>query len=326
MSPSRKRSQREALMYHWNQGIHSARALHTLTNISYSTIYDNIKKLREAGTITHSKGNGRRKKISATISLALDKFICEDPTISTRTLAIKLANMGHDISYSTIGRHLASEGYKKSLPLQTPMLTAEHKRKRVEWAHSHLNDNWDRTFFTDETAFQLFRNTLERWYKGSRPVRRIPKDRSKINAWGGFCKKGKANLYHFRGIMNAEFYVGILTERIPEVRKMLGSRYRWLQDNDPKHTSHRARDFLAENVFEVMDWPSNSPDINPIENLWCIVKRNVERREPKNLTDLEHFLVEEWNKIDNDLLVRLVGSMRRRCELLIENDGERIAY
>lgn len=126
--------------------------------------------------------------------------------------------------------------------------------------------------------------------------------------------------------MNAEFYVGILTERIPEVRKMLGSRYRWLQDNDPKHTSHRARDFLAENVFEVMDWPSNSPDINPIENLWCIVKRNVERREPKNLTDLEHFLVEEWNKIDNDLLVRLVGSMRRRCELLIENDGERIAY
>ena len=62
--------------------------------------------------------------------------------------------------------------------------------------------------------------------------------------------------------------------------------------------------------------------VNPIENLWCIVKRNVERREPKNLTDLEHFLVEEWNKIDNDLLVRLVGSMRRRCELLIENDGE----
>src|SRR3954463_2762796 len=117
MSASRKQSQREALTYHWNQGIHSASDLHALTNISYSTLYENIKKLKETRTTIHSKGNGRRKKISATISLALDRFVCEDPTISTRTLAIKLANMGQEVSYKTIGRHLASEGYKKSLPL-----------------------------------------------------------------------------------------------------------------------------------------------------------------------------------------------------------------
>ena len=75
-----------------------------------------------------------------------------------------------------------------------------------------------------------------------------------------------------------------------------------------------------------MDWPSNSPDLNPIENLWAIVKGNVERRMPKNLNDLERFMAEEWRNIPETVIINLAGSMRRRCELIIENNGERISY
>jgi len=75
-----------------------------------------------------------------------------------------------------------------------------------------------------------------------------------------------------------------------------------------------------------MDWPANSPDLNPIENLWNIVKRNVEKRMPKNQQDLSHFMVEEWNAIPKSMLINLVKSMKRRCELVIESNGERISY
>ncbi|GBB86632.1 hypothetical protein RclHR1_01300017 [Rhizophagus clarus] len=86
----------------------------------------------------------------------------------------------------TISRHLANHGYKKAIP-RAPMLTAAHKQKRVEWAQNHLNDDWSLTLFSDETAFQLFRNTVQHWYKLERPIRPMPKGRTKIFAWGRFC-------------------------------------------------------------------------------------------------------------------------------------------
>ena len=84
--------------------------------------------------------------------------------------------------------------------------------------------------------------------------------------------------------------------------------------------------FLNENVPNLMDWPANSPDLNPIKNLWNIVKRNVEKRMPQNQQDLSHFMVEEWNAIPKTTLINLVQSMKCRCDLVIKSNGERISY
>ena len=74
---------------------------------------------------------------------------------------------------------------------------------------------------------------------------------------------------------------------------MLGRNWRFQQDNDPKHTSHKAKNFINENIPVLIDWPSNSTDINPIENLWEL-KRNIEKRRSQNSEDLERLMVEEW--------------------------------
>ncbi|PKC04492.1 hypothetical protein RhiirA5_422200 [Rhizophagus irregularis] len=125
----------EVLLHLWNNGIHNVKELHRLTNIPKSTIYDNIKKLKENGTIKHAGGMTDPKRLPpCTWSICVE------------------------VSYRTVGRHLSSIGY------------------RVEWAKKYINNQWDKTVFTDKTAFQIFRNTIERWYKGVRPVWCMPKD------------------------------------------------------------------------------------------------------------------------------------------------------
>jgi transposase len=326
MTSSKKETQQKAILHFWEQGIRNAAEIHSKTKIPLRTIYNNLKKLKESGDVKRKSGSGRTKKITPRASRSIGQLIRRQPTISSKTIASKLKDIDIDISRSTVSRHLVSLGYKNALPLSTPMLTPAHKQKRIEWAQKHKDDNWRKTLFSDETSFQLFRNTIKHWYKGARPIRPMPKDRSKIFAWGGFCVKGKTSLFCFRRIMDGKFYTEILEKHIPEVRSMFRGSWRLQQDNDPKHTSRIAREFLDNNVPEVMDWPSNSPDLNPIENLWAIVKRNVELRRPRNLSELEVFLGEEWGNIPNSLLINLVNSMPQRCKEVIEKNGERISY
>lgn len=315
-----------SIQHLWEKGIRDAAEIQRRTNLPRSTIYYNISKLKKTGTTVHKKRSGRPKKITPEASNAIGQIVRRNPTISTRTLANKIIQKGVYVSHVTISQHLANHGFKKKLPLATPMLTKAHKAKRVEWARNHINDNWNKTLFTDETSFWLFRNTVERWYKGTRPVRRIPKDRTRINAWGGICIKGKTSLHCFRDNMTGASYVDIIREHLPEVDELFGKRWRFLQDNDPKHTSKIAKEFLQANVPTIVDWPSNSPDINPIENLWSIIKRGVEIRQPQNIEELDRFMVEEWEKVSKSIIVNLIMSMSERCQLVIDCKGERIPY
>ena len=100
------------------------------------------------------------------------------------------------------------------------MLTDSAKNYRVEWAKSHLNKNWKKVIFSDETTFQLFRNTtLVRYKVGQeKPRRAIVKHPLKVHAWGAFCSRGAVG---FTENMNGELYRKILTQL----------------DNNPKHTA-----------------------------------------------------------------------------------------
>ena len=127
--------------------------------------------------------------------------------------------------------------------------------------------------------------------------------------------------------MDGAYYIQILQDHlIRNARKQFGRCWRLLQDNDPKHKSRIVKKFLDEEVSEVIDWPSNSPDTNPIENLWSVIKRRVEKRGPSNLNESNKFLHDEWNKVDMLIINNLIKSMKSRCLSLIESKGERIDY
>uniref|UniRef100_A0A671NBY0 Tc1-like transposase DDE domain-containing protein n=2 Tax=Cyprinidae TaxID=7953 RepID=A0A671NBY0_9TELE len=99
--------------------------------------------------------------------------------------------------------------------------------------------------------------------------------------------------------MNAAKYRDILDENLLQSAQdlRLGRRFTFQQDNDPKHTAKITKEWLHNNSVTVLEWPSQSPDLNPIEHLWRDLKMAVHQRLPSNLTELERICKEEWQRI-----------------------------
>lgn len=104
------------------------------------------------------------------------------------------------------------------------------------------------------------------------------------------------------GIMKKENDVEILRDNMQKSArsKSLGRRWVFQQDNDPKHISKLVQQFLKDTKTKVLEWPSQSPDLNPIENLWRVLKVNFHARKRCNLKQLEQFAIDEWPKIPQE--------------------------
>jgi len=145
----------------------------------------------------------------------------------------------------------------------------------------------------------------------------------KINVWGCFSANGVGDLYLVEGILKKEQYQTILeTHAIPNALRLFSDQ-NWIfqQDNDPKHTAKVIKLWFVNNNTQILDWPSQSPDLNPIENLWSILDNSLKLRRPNNEQELFQMLNTSWKSISVDTLERLVDSMPARCQAVIDNDG-----
>jgi hypothetical protein len=100
------------------------------------------------------------------------------------------------------------------------------------------------------------------------------------------------------------------------------------QDNDPKHTSKVAQKYLQNKKIVVLDWPSQSPDMNPIEHAWRIVKDKIFSRidHATKLDQVFEIAKEEWNKLDLSYFQNLIKSMPRRIEAVYQARGRHTKY
>ncbi len=160
--------------------------------------------------------------------------------------------------------------YINIVPKSIPFLIDKHKQNHMEFAIKYRNQNWNQVIFSDETIIQMFRNSQKAFYKvGTQSSQKaMVKHLYKIHVWDAFSVKGEIGVLLFTEIIDGAFYYKILTENLfDNANLIMGKRWIFQQDNNPKYTAKETKKLLSEWCLTLLDWPSNSPDLNPIENL-----------------------------------------------------------
>ena len=94
----------------------------------------------------------------------------------------------------------------------------------------------------------------------------------------------------------------------------------------PKHTAHTIKAWLQEKNVTVLKWPSNSPDLNPIENVWALLKNHLKKSGLRDIEQLKKAAEKYWDSLTHNYLQTLVGSMPRRIQACLAGEGNIILY
>ena len=149
----------------------------------------------------------------------------------------------------------------------------------------------------------------------------------KINCWGAFSAKGIVDLYLFYKNLDSNLYFEILEFSLPEMNKIMKNSvifFRLIMIRN--HRSLKALEFYKENNIKIIDWTSNSPDLNPIENIWAKIKNKLCRQEFDNINKLRKRVKKEWDSQTNKNLQIYSNSMNNKIESCLLLNGKITKY
>ncbi|KAL0163166.1 hypothetical protein M9458_042562, partial [Cirrhinus mrigala] len=267
-----------------------------------STVASIILKWKMFGTTRTLPRAGRLAKLNYRGRRALVREVKKNTKITMAELQRCSREMGESCRKSTITAALHQSGLYGRVARRKPLLSARHMKARMDSKMVRKKILW-----SDETKIELFGLNSKRyvWRKSgtahhlSNTVLTVKHGGGSIMLWGCFSASGTGQLVAIEGKMNVAKYRDILDENLLQSAQdlRLGRRFTFQQDNDPKHTAKITKEWLHNNSVTVLEWPSRSPDLNPIEHLWRDLKMAVHQRLPSNLKELERICKEEWQRI-----------------------------
>lgn len=250
---------------------------------------------------------------------------------------------GLEVSEATARKMAKKCGVFYASRPKVPFINEANKKNRKVWARAHQNKDssyWDRVVWTDETTICLTGGygprkswvTKDSKYRGKNPLTFKKFGGVKVMFWGCFTSDGAGLFIPIVGTLNAVRYVELLREHVlPWIRQRerdLGVSLVFQQDNAPPHTAAITREFLAQNGVEVLDWPPCSPDLNPIENMWAILKRRLSETfiGLSTAADLKRSAAAMWSRFSREECLRLVQNMPRRIKAVLDAKGGPTSY
>lgn len=196
------------------------------------------------------------------------------------------------------------------------------------------NKEWRQVIFSDEKKWNL--DGPDGFSSYWHDLRKEPLLHSKRQAGGGsvmiwacFGYNFKSRISFIEGRMDSTKYCQLLENHIDEISDSFnGDNWIFQQDNAPCHSAANTKRWFRNNKINVMNWPAVSPDLNPIENLWGILVRQVytNGRQFRSINDLKTTIELEWAKLSIKTCQDLILSMPNRIFEVIKNNGNKTDY
>lgn len=303
--------------------------------ISHSQVSRVIAKYKATGNYeTDYKNCGRKAKFDERDLRRIRNVCLKSPRSSAADVQREIGAMG-DCCVRTVQRALLAGGCKAIKPSKRPFLSSHQMTKRYQWALQYRHwdvDDWKNVLWSDETSIQLVDNCprfvrlVDGHAKTPEHYQKTLKHPTSVMIWACFSWHGTGRAHVVEGMMDTDNYItNVIDRRV--VQQMLelfpDEKGYFQQDNAPCHVSKRALAHFANKNITLLPWPPASPDLNPIENLWAIVKRRLRNDGVTSKANLVSSFVRVWHKDAEvaEFCKSLVSSMPQRIEAVIKAKG-----
>jgi transposase len=294
--------------------------------IPRSTVGLIIRRFKNQDRLENKPRTGRNPLLNKYEKRWIMRKVKKDPKISAPKLATELfIHCGKNVNPETIRKTIRENGNNGRIARKKPFISETNRQKRLKFAEEHKDrpeTYWNKTIFADESKFNIFGpdGRTRVWRKPNtehnkeNTISTVKNDGGSVMVWGCFSAAGVGKLIFINGVMDRFKYIDILKDGLLPSAAEMGpnGNFQFHQDNDPKHTVHDVRLWLLYNCPKVTKTPPQSPDLNPIENLWDELDKRVRQHSITNQQQFKKIVASELKKISVDYCKKLVESMPKR--------------
>ena len=297
-------------------------------NLNLSTVKKHCKRKFELEGLP-PKIKRNKCSINARKPLIIKKFVIANPRATL--LDIKYGCELNE-NVSTISRYLKKYGMESKKAKSRIVISDKNKKKRLDFCKEMLKKSDEfiaNICWSDETMVKSHKNgdlVLFRVPPGADWFTPSNESVGKVMFWGCMTRHAIGPLVEVVGTNNATNYIATLKDYLLPEFQVSEYPLVFQQDNATLHKTAAVNEFFRENAIPILDWPPQSPDLSPIENMWNIMKMKMKalRPRPRTSKELKLACLKLWTEISDDNRKTLIDGFKDRLKRCIKAKGDLI--
>jgi transposase len=318
----------------------SGRSIAKQLDMSSVTVNKVIARYKLSGSTENLQRSGRPKKMNERDFRHLVNDVKKNRRARLQDIT---NNTPSNVSQSTIRNTLHELGMNSRIAAKKPFISLENQAKRLAFARKHQKmtaDDWRHVLWTDESSFETGKNSqkVRVWrfpserFDSSCLVPSFKSGRETVMVWGCFMRGKRGPLVILpKGSIDGAKYVEVMEEVMLDFWMEQSEERGYVviqEDNAPIHTCKLAKAWRESRDMVTLTWPPYSPDLNPIEHVWYLIKCVIQKMNPRpmSIPSMKAAILKAWDEYNVDVMDRLVDSMPARIAAVIKARGGNTKY